>query len=140
MSPPIFNFAKTHPHRISIQEEDQSYTYGNLLNAAEAFAHVLLQNEADLAERRVAFMVKPGFDYVRTQWGIWLAGGVVVPLCITYPLPSLQYVLEDTHADIVVVSPEFEAVLGGYCRKKGLHLIVLGKEEPEAKEFYPRSK
>ena len=85
MSLPIFNYAKSHPNQIAIQEENQSYTYGNLLNAAESFAHTLLQNEADLAERRVAYMVKPGFDYVRNQWGIWLAGGVVVPLCITYP-------------------------------------------------------
>ncbi len=137
MSLPIFNYAKSHPDRIAIQEEDQSYTYGNLLNAAEAFAHVLLQNEADLAERRVAFMVKPGFDYVCTQWGIWLAGGIVVPLCITYPLPSLQYVLEDTQAEIVVVSPEFEAILGDYCKERGLRLIVLGKE-PEVKGVLPQ--
>lgn len=138
MSLPIFNYAKSHPNQIAIQEEDQSHSYSSLLNAAEAFAYNLLQNEADLAERRVAFMVKPGFDYVCIQWGIWLAGGVVVPLCITYPLPSLQYVLEDTQADIVVVSPEFEAVLGDYCREKGLHLVVLGKEEPEAKGILPQ--
>lgn len=138
MSLPIFNYAKTHPDRVAILQDDQSYTYGSLLNAAETFAHNLLQNEADLGERRVAFMVNPGFDYVRTQWGIWMAGGVVVPLCITYPLPSLQYVLEDTQAEIVVVSPEFESILGDYCREEGLRLIVLGKEEPEAKGVLPQ--
>jgi malonyl-CoA/methylmalonyl-CoA synthetase len=138
MSLPIFNYAKSQPDRIAIQEEDQSFAYGNLLNAAEVFASTLLQGESDLAERRVAYMVKPGFDYVRTQWGIWLAGGITVPLCITYPLPSLQYVLEDTQAEIVVVSPEFEPILGAYCREKGLHLIVLGKDEPEARPICPK--
>jgi malonyl-CoA/methylmalonyl-CoA synthetase len=138
MSLPIFNYAKSQPDRVAIQDENQSYTYGNLLNAAEVFAHTLLQGESDLAERRVAYMVKPGFDYVRIQWGIWLAGGITVPLCITYPLPSLQYVLEDTQSDIVVVSPEFEPILGAYCRERGLHLIVLGMEKIEVKGILPQ--
>lgn len=138
MSLPIFNYAKSHPNQIAIQEEDQSHTYGRLLIAAETFAHTLLKDKSDLAECRIAFMVKPGFDYVRTQWGIWLAGGVVVPLCINYPLPSLQYVLEDTQAEIVVVSPEFEAVLGNYCREKGLRLIVLNDETIETNGVLPQ--
>ena len=74
-------------------------------------------------------MVSPGFDYVRVQWGIWLAGGVAAPLCITYPLPSLQYVIEDTQAEIVMVSPEYVALLKDWVLEKGLRFIVLGDEK-----------
>jgi malonyl-CoA/methylmalonyl-CoA synthetase len=53
------------------------------LAAAESFACLLLAEKKDLNEARVAFMVAPGFDYVKVQWGIWLAGGIAVPLCVT---------------------------------------------------------
>lgn len=134
---PIFNHAETHPERSAIFSDDQIYSYADLLQAAEGFALQLLHAQADLAEARVAYMVNPGFDYVSTQWGIWKAGGVAVPLCISYPLPSLQYVLEDTQADIVVVSPEFESILGEYTREKGLRLIVLQESRPHLEGDLP---
>lgn len=134
---PIFNYAETHPERTAILSDDQNYSYADLLQAADHFALQLLQAQPDLAETRVAYMVKPGFDYVSTQWGIWKAGGVAVPLCISYPLPSLQYVLEDTQADIVVVSPEFESILGEYTSEKGLRLIVLTENRPQLEGNLP---
>ncbi|AEE53226.1 acyl-CoA synthetase [Haliscomenobacter hydrossis] len=137
MSLPIFHKAQRHPERTAIISDNRVYTYGELLQAADNFAQLLLQGESDLAEARVAYMVKPGFDYVSTQWGIWKAGGIAVPLCITYPLPSLQYVLEDTQASIVVVSPEFSAILGDYCREKGLRFIVLRGDLPEMESSLP---
>jgi len=70
-------------------------------------------------------MVNPGFDYVAVQWGIWKAGGVAVPLCVTYPLASLAYVLDDTAAAQVVIDAEFESVLLDHVSAQGLivHLI-----------------
>ena len=34
---------------------------------------------------RVAFLAPPGADFVRTLIGVWQAGGVAVPLCVTHP-------------------------------------------------------
>lgn len=116
------------PSKTAIISGGRSYSYEILQTASEQFAHFLLAGRADLSEMRVAFMVTPGFDYVRVQRGIWLAGGVAVPLCTTHPLPSLQYVLEDTESEILVVSPEFELLLSGYATEKGLRLLVLGNE------------
>ena len=45
----------------------------------------LLDGGADLAEARVAFLVAPSCAHVATQWGIWRAGGVAVPLCVSHP-------------------------------------------------------
>ena len=36
------------------------------------------------------------------QWGIWLAGGIAVPLCLSYPFPELEYVLANSEADLLV--------------------------------------
>ncbi len=96
---------------IAIISNHQHFTYTDLVNKSNQIASKLLCGDSDLNQKRVAFMVTPGFDYVAFQWGIWLAGGVAVPLCITYPLPSLKYVIEDSRAEIVISGPEYIEIL-----------------------------
>ena len=125
----IFQNAAKHAENTAIVVHDKKYTYQTLLQHAQQFAAELLQDTNDLSEARIAFMVNPGFDYVKVQWGIWLAGGVVVPLCLTHPLPSLQYVIEDTEAKVIVISPEYQSILQDYCTANQIRLIVLGDEQ-----------
>lgn len=112
----------------AIISDGNAYSYVDLLSASEDFASFLLLHDSDLNEQRVAFMVDSGFDYVKVQWAIWRAGGITVPMCLTHPLPSLQYVIEDTEASIIVVSPQYEALLKELAAEKNIRLIVLGKE------------
>ena len=121
----IFEQAKQRGGKIAIQSKGQSYTYTALLNSSRYLASKLLHQEQDLQQTRVAFMVHPGFDYVRTMWAIWQAGGVAVPLCLTYPLPSLQYVLEDTGASHIVVSKELSELLYEYAQQHKIKFYVL---------------
>lgn len=97
--------------RIAVKSEGDDFTYQQLLDASENVAHHLLDGKKSLNEARVAFLVTAGFDYVAVQWGIWRAGGIAVPLCEKHPLPSIQYVLEDTQAEFVVFSNSFEEFL-----------------------------
>ena len=97
--------------KCAILDKGEAFTYADLQSKSVQIANILLNGEADLNQKRVAFMVSPGFEYVAFQWGIWRAGGVAVPLCITYPLPSLKYVIEDTGAEIVIAGPEYVDVL-----------------------------
>ena len=121
----IINNATQHFAKTAIISNGQSYTYHNLWSASRHFANLLLENQKDLSEARVAFMVTPSFDYVAVQWAIWQAGGVAVPLCTSHPLASLQYVIEDTAAEIIVVSPQYEMLLKPFLNEKGIRLIVL---------------
>lgn len=132
----IENAFKT-PEKRAVISEGQNYTYGNLLNASEDLAAVLLENTTDLEEARVAFMVSPNFDYVKTQWAIWRAGGVAVPLCISYPLPSLKYVLEDTGATIVIADTSYAAILEFLAQEMGLRFIVLDDKMPQNNKSLP---
>jgi malonyl-CoA/methylmalonyl-CoA synthetase len=83
-------------------------------------------------------MVPPGFDYVKTLWAIWIAGGVAVPLCITHPLPSLEYVLDDTQSTILVISKEFKEVLAPYLQTANIRVIVI-EDINDAQISYPAS-
>ncbi len=65
----------------------------------------------DLKEARVAFMVRPGFDYVKVILGIWKAGGIAVPLSLHSPLPALSYVLEDAQCRYLIADDEFTEML-----------------------------
>lgn len=98
--------AINHSHSTAIIADGQSYSYQQLLDASEQFAHVLLNGENGLNEQRVAFIVNPGFDYVKVQWAIWLAGGIGVPLHPKAPAASHHYVLKDAQVSQLVVSPD----------------------------------
>ncbi len=124
----IIENAKGRLNNTAIVSNGKNYSYHELLQASQQFASVLLNGQNDLNESRVAFMVNPGFDYVKVQWAIWQAGGITVPMCLTHPLPSLEYVLDDTGASIVVVSPDYADFIRELTIEKKLRLIVLGSE------------
>jgi malonyl-CoA/methylmalonyl-CoA synthetase len=52
----------------------------------------------------VAFLVPPSFAYVVISRGIWLAGGVGVPLAVSHPPAELEHVIRDCGATTVIGS------------------------------------
>lgn len=121
----FFEQAKKHLTNDAIIHDGVTYKYEQLLTTTQKFSGILLNASSDLNEARVAFMVQPGFHYVTTLWAIWLAGGISVPLCITHPLPSLEYVLDDTQSSILVISKEFKELLAPYLQKANIRVIVV---------------
>lgn len=117
--------ANQHLNNTAIIDNNGNYTYQQLLEASAEFASLLLNQETDLQEQRVAFMVNPGFDYVKIQWAVWRAGGVAVPLCLSHPLPSLQYVIEDTGTSVLIVSRQYKSLLAPLAAEKNIRFIVL---------------
>lgn len=120
--------ANQHLNNTAIIDNNGNYTYQQLLQASAEFASLLLNQETDLQEQRVAFMVNPGFDYVKIQWAVWRAGGVAVPLCLSHPLPSLQYVIEDTGTSVLIVSPQYKSLLAPLAAEKNIRFIVLDEK------------
>ncbi len=120
----LFQQASQHGHKVAIREGDKTFTYAELLQESRLLASTLLNGNSDMAEARVAFLVNPGFNYVKTQWAIWLAGGVAVPIFLQAPLPSIQYTLEDTAAKIMIVSAEYSSMVAPLCRQLGVQMIL----------------
>ena len=120
----VIEQASRHDGKTAIISDGKSFSYSQLLAASRAFVGLLLGGRPDLLEERVAFMVNPGFDYVKTLWAIGLSGGIAVPLCLTHPLPSLQYVLEDTEASVIVVSPAYQSLLQDYAAEHNIRLLL----------------
>lgn len=99
---PLIARARTFENRRALRIGDSFVSYGELVDASSRVAAALLGGSADLAEARVAFMAPAGFEYVAIQWGIWLAGGIAVPLSAHATAPELTHVLSDSDAAMIV--------------------------------------
>ena len=111
--------------RIAVISNQTEYNYDQLLRKSNSIAISLLDNQIDLSEERVAFLIPSSFEYVVTQWAIWRAGGIAVPLCTLHPLPSLRYVIEDSEASILIVSKEYKALLEPLAKQLKIRLLVV---------------
>lgn len=131
---PIIEQANKQLNKIAIYADGKIFTYEHLINESQTLAIRLINNKIDISEARVAFMVNPGFNYVKSLWAIWQAGGVAVPLCITHPLPSLEYVLEDTGASILILSREYFPVLQPYIEQSGITFFIIEDFENDFNE------
>ena len=97
----------------------------------------------DLAEARVAFLVPPTFAHVVISRGIWLAGGVAVPLAVSHPPAELEYVIRDSEASIVVGSGRQEHALRSIAHSAGVRYLhtpdLIANDEPELPRIDLRS-
>ncbi|MHA8087276.1 acyl-CoA synthetase [Aquirufa sp. Wall-65K1] len=108
----------------AILSDSQTYTYTSLIDRSEKVAGTLLGKQTDLHQSPVAYMVEPGFCYVSSQWGIWLAGGIAVPVALAHPLESIKYILQDTGAKKFICSKSYLPLLSEYCQEAGISLYL----------------
>jgi malonyl-CoA/methylmalonyl-CoA synthetase len=128
---PLITRAQKHDEKIAIVTTDGAFTYRDLLHTSSQIATGLLQDAEDLEEQRVAFLIPSGFEYVATQWGIWLAGGIAVPLCISHPRPELEYVITNSGASIIVAHPNFEGILRAIATAQNLRFLLTSQTLPD---------
>lgn len=117
--------AEQFAERSAIISRDKTFTYRQLLEDSAVMARHLLHNRDDLDENCVAFMVNPSYQYSVVQWAIWRAGGIAVPLHPAHPLPSLQYVIEDTGTKIIITDQDNHDSLLPLARTTGCQLLKI---------------
>lgn len=117
--------ARTAPfaEHVALSSPEGDFTYADLLAASARVAAALLDGRRDLNEARVCFHVRPGFEYVAVQWGIWRAGGIAVPLALSHPPPELEYVLRDAEPVVLVAHGEGTSVCATLAARLGIRLL-----------------
>lgn len=111
--------------KTAVEDWTGSFTYADLLRVSRFAALNLLGDEKDLGEKRVAFIVPPGFEYVALKLGIWMAGGVSVPLGLAHSPREIGYVVGDSGAEIVVFHPDLTQKLEGVLPDTGMRFQKL---------------
>ncbi|MSR23109.1 MAG: long-chain fatty acid--CoA ligase [Gemmatimonadetes bacterium] len=135
---PLFERAERHGDRVATVASGRAYSYRDLLDASAAIACRLLDGADDLNEARVAFLVPPAFDYVATQWGIWRAGGIAVPLGVSHPGPELEHAIVDADASVVVAHPSLSERVAGIAEARGARLLITQEDRPSGEELVAR--
>ncbi len=137
---PIIRRAQRHGDRIAIADADGEHSFEDLLSASRAVAAELLKSgrrrteqakgRRELREARVAFMFPPGFGYAAAQWGIWRAGGIAVPLCLSHPEAEIDFVIRDTSPAALLAHPGHRAKLESVARRREVPLLVSDQAKP----------
>lgn len=122
---PIIQHAIAHGDRVAIAADADKTTYQELVAWSEIVAASLLGTSDDLDEACVAYLVPPGAQYVQTQWGIWRAGGIAVPLSLSATEKELEYTLTDSQSGIVIATAALKDKVDALCNRLGLRLLLV---------------
>lgn len=128
---PLISRARSHAAATAFRTPDKSHSYDELLERSAAVAAALLAGEQDLNEARVAFLVPTGIGYTSVQWGIWRAGGVTVPLCLSATEPEWEYTLTDSEVSKVIAVSETASKIAALCQRLQIRLLI-AEEIPAA--------
>jgi malonyl-CoA/methylmalonyl-CoA synthetase len=130
----LVSLAERNRRRTAVIDSAGRHTYADLFDASSRVAAALLAGRDDLNEDRVAFLITPGYPWVAALWGIWLAGGIAVPLPIGSPASELEYYLDDTEtATLMYDVANQERVCSLPARK----ITLLSYAQAEASEARP---
>jgi amino acid adenylation domain-containing protein len=89
------------PDAVAVISGDRQLTYAELNGRANQLAHYLRELGVTL-ETRVALFMERSVEMVAGLLGVLKAGGAYVPLDPKYPAERLAYILEDSHAPVVL--------------------------------------
>lgn len=120
---PLIARARAHAASVAFRAPQGATTYQELLDRSAALATTLLAGADDLQEARVALLAPAGASYVAAQWGLWRAGAVKVPICLTATEPEWEYALTDSGASAVMADAAGAKKIAPLCARLGLRLI-----------------
>jgi len=92
---------KCTPDAVAVIYEAQQLTYRDLNQRANQLAHYL-QTLGLIPETLVGICVERSLDMIVGLLGILKAGGVYVPLDVTYPKERLAYILSDANVPVLL--------------------------------------
>lgn len=87
--------------QIAIIEGARQYSYRALREQACSYA-ASIRALSGPDPGPVLFIAPAGFTYVALQWGIWLAGGIAVPVHTAHPKEEIRYLIGDTGSNLLL--------------------------------------
>ena len=120
---PLIARACLHSASIAFRTEARTHTFQDLLDRSAMLAAALLGDADDLNGTRGALLVPAGFEYASSQWAIWRAGGIIVPICLSATEPEWEYALTDSGAGIVITDAAMSAKIAPLCARLGVRLV-----------------
>ncbi|OUZ99991.1 AMP-dependent synthetase/ligase [Macleaya cordata] len=110
--------------RITLRVEGKSYCNYQLINSALKIRNEMLGNTSEgmrekgnLGGARVGIVAKPSAEFVAGMLGTWLAGGVAVPLALSYPEAELFHVMNDSDVSMLLSTEDHQVLMENVATK-----------------------
>ncbi len=120
----LFRRAARAADRTALLADEGTLTYGQLLERSARGATRLLAGRDDLEEARICFLVPPSPDWVATEWAVWRAGGIAVPLPLHQPPAEHARILDDAEPEAVVVHPDLAGDVAEPARERRIPVLM----------------
>jgi malonyl-CoA/methylmalonyl-CoA synthetase len=120
---PLIARAGGHGERTALLDTHGAITYNELLDASARVASALLDVADNLGEQRVAFLVTSSARWAAVQWGIWRAGGVVLPLPTGATRAELEYFVDDAAVSVLVFEEGAGSVIEEIAIARGIRCM-----------------
>ncbi|MCX2743187.1 acyl-CoA synthetase [Mangrovivirga sp. M17] len=91
-------------NKETVVKGEPDLSYEDLKKGSEKVADFLLSEKGDLTGKTVLSFLKPGEDYLYAMIGTWLAGGIFVPMPVSYPMSELEHYVKDSQSDVLLTS------------------------------------
>ncbi|MBX3301082.1 MAG: amino acid adenylation domain-containing protein [Nitrospira sp.] len=98
------------PEAVAVVCEDKQLTYGELNGRANQLAHYL-QGQGVGPDVLVGLCMERSVELVVSLLGILKAGGAYVPIDPSYPADRITYMLEDSHATLLLTEHNLREIL-----------------------------
>ncbi|BAT98501.1 hypothetical protein VIGAN_09216100 [Vigna angularis var. angularis] len=105
---------------VAIRADQKSYSYKELLSSAQQISNLLCASDAregNLGGARIGIVAKPSAEFVAGIIGIWLSGGVAVPLATSYPEVELLYVIDNSDISAILSTEEHSELMQSVANK-----------------------
>jgi len=127
----IIEKSKGRGSRMAITDNTGSYSYAQLLLEARRIAAAIVHRNGPFPGP-VLFLVPSGFSYVATQWGIWLAGGIAIPVHTAHPAEEIAYLVQDTGARLFLYETSFAEKAQEACADPSVTIALTELDGPAA--------
>lgn len=100
--------ARKHAAKVAVYWGDQEITYQALLTATSHVAAHLARTHGVQPGQRVALWMKNCPEFIAGYFGVQFCGGVIVSLNNFLKADEVKFILDDAHADLVIMDPSLE--------------------------------
>jgi amino acid adenylation domain-containing protein len=126
--------AERNPNAIALEQDDRKLTYGELNRKANQLARYL-QGLGVGPETRVAICMDRSFAMVIGLLGILKASAAYVPLDPAYPMERLSYMLETSHAPVLLTERNYvDKLPSGWA-----YVVSMDESWPEIERESPKN-
>ncbi|WP_395111177.1 AMP-binding protein [Actinomadura sp. SCN-SB] len=104
----LMRSARAHPDALAVVEGDRALTFAELLSSAERIAAGLRERGVEPGDR-VLTQLPNWWESVAVSWGVFLAGGVLVPVVPIYRAHELRFIVDQVRPKVVVAPSLFRS-------------------------------